>query len=280
MRKLLSANFARLWQSKIFWLLECLCFAFGAFVYILVAINTRNIGQGWLEYEAHGYFYILIFPLAVMISLFTCFFIGVDHSDGCIRNKLIVGHSRKTIYLSFFFTVLAVSLLLVLAYLLAVILVGMPLSGPDVLRAVELQPWRLLGCFLIIGECAALFTLLSIMDTNVARNVVVSLAVAVVLILSGMYVYHKLSQPEFIPIVSRTSDGYILLENGDPNPNYLTGMTRILYEWLTILLPYGAAALSLDKRASFDYRIPLISIVTILLLTFCGIRLFKKKDIK
>lgn len=119
-----------------------------------------------------------------------------------------------------------------------------------------------------------------IMDTNVARNVVVSLAVAVVLILSGMYVYHKLSQPEFIPIVSRTSDGYILLENGDPNPNYLTGMTRILYEWLTILLPYGAAALSLDKRASFDYRIPLISIVTILLLTFCGIRLFKNKDIK
>lgn len=280
MCKLLSANFARLCRSKIFWFLEGFCFAFGVFVYILVAVNTYNIGQGWLTHEAHAYFYLHIFPLAVVIALFACFFIGTDYSDGSIRNKLIVGHSREMVYLSFFCTVFAVALFFILGYLLAVVLIGLPLSGTDVFTQVELQPWRVLGCVLVIAECAALFTLLSINDANVPRNVVVCLVVAVVVILSGMFIYNKYSQPEYIPIVTRTSDGGFLLENGEPNPKYLTGTTRTLYEWLTIILPYGAAALSLDKNRTFDWRIPFICVNMTLLLTIIGIRIFKKKDLR
>ena len=126
MRKLLSGNFARLWKSRVFWVLQGFSFGFGVFAYALVAYNTRNLGQGWLEYEAHGYFFLWVFYIAVIIALFACFFIGTDYSDGTVRNKMIVGHSREEIYLSFLLTTITAAFFFVFAYLLAVLLVGLP----------------------------------------------------------------------------------------------------------------------------------------------------------
>lgn len=280
MRKLLSANFSRLWKSKIFWVLESFCFGFGVFVYTLVAINTRNIGQGWLEYEAHAYFYIQILYIAVIIAIFACFFIGTDHSDGTIRNKMIVGHSRETIYLSFLLPVLTASFFFALAYFLAVLLIGIPFSGVEVLTCVEAQLWRLLGFGLAITEYASLFTLLSMSDSNKARNVVISLLVAGIVVLSGMYAYGKLSQPEYIPIVSYQENGGYLIEDGALNPEYLTGTIRTVYQWITMIIPSGAVMLSLDKNLAFDWRNPICAVILTVLLTTIGIAIFRKKDIK
>lgn len=44
MRKLLSANFSRLWRSKIFWVLEALSAIAGAVFYIL-QLSTRRISE-------------------------------------------------------------------------------------------------------------------------------------------------------------------------------------------------------------------------------------------
>lgn len=280
MSKLLSANFTRLWRSKVFWVLEGFCFAFGVFVYTLVAINTRNIGQGWLEYEAHSYFYFQILYIAVVIAIFACFFIGTDYSDGTIRNKMIVGHSREMIYLSFFFTVLTAAFFFVLAYLLAVLLIGLPFSGVAVLTHVEAQPWRIMNFLLTAIAYAAIFTLLSMLDSNKARNVVVSLLLACVLIFAGLYFYGKVSAPEYIQMVTPQSDGSLLLQDGPPNPEYLTGMTRMVYHWITLILPSGSVMLSLDKRLNFDWQSSLCSVVIILLLTVVGISFFKRKEIK
>ena len=229
MRKLLSGNFARLWKSRVFWVLQGFSFGFGVFAYALVAYNTRNLGQGWLEYEAHGYFYLWVFYIAVIIALFACFFIGTDYSDGAVRNKMIVGHSREEIYLSFLLTTITAAFFFVFAYLLAVLLVGLPLSGTAVLTHVQAQPWRLLGCGLVIVEYAALFTMVSMLDSDKARNIVISLLIAVILIFSGMMAYGKLSAPEYIQIVVPQSDGGILLKDGAPNPEYLTGTIRTAF---------------------------------------------------
>lgn len=280
MRKLLSGNFARLWKSRVFWVLQGFSFGFGVFAYALVAYNTRNLGQGWLEYEAHGYFYLWVFYIAVIIALFACFFIGTDYSDGTVRNKMIVGHSREEIYLSFLLTTITAAFFFVFAYLLAVLLVGLPLSGTAVLTHVQAQPWRLLGCGLVIVEYAALFTMVSMLDSDKARNIVISLLIAVILIFSGMMAYGKLSAPEYIQIVVPQSDGGILLKDGAPNPEYLTGTIRTAFAWLTIILPSGSTMLSLDKHLSFDWRNPICAATLTALLTVIGIGVFKKKDIK
>lgn len=280
MRKLLSANFSRLWKSKVFWVLEGFCFGFGVFAYILVAINTRNLGQGWLEYEAHNYFYLPVLFIAVIVAIFACFFIGNDYSDGTLRNKLIVGHSRMNIYFSFLLTVCVASVLFLLAHVLAMLIAGLPFSGAAVLTHVELQPWRIINILLAAIEYAAIFTLPSMLDSNKARNVVVSLLAAGVLIFAGIYFYGKVSAPEYIQLVIPQSDGNLLLQDGSPNPEYLTGMTRTVYHWITLILPSGSVMLSLDKHLGFDWRSSLCSVVMVLLLTVIGTSFYKRKDIK
>lgn len=280
MRKLLSANFLRLWKSRAFWLLEGGCFAIGTFVYALVAYNTRNLGQGWLADNAQGNFYLPVLFLPFFCAIFTCFFIGVEYSDGVLRNKLTVGHSRVEIYLSFLVTTVAAMFLFVLAYLLAVLLVGPPLSGKAVLTQVQAQPWRLLGCALFLTEYAALFTMLAMLDSYKARNIVISLLAAGVLLLGGIVAYRKLTATEFIQQVIMQPDGSFLLEDGMPNPNYLTGSIRRVFQWITAFLPSGSIMLNLDKRLGFDWRNPLCAVTVTVLLTVCGIQIFQRKDIK
>ena len=280
MRKLLSANSSRLWRSKIFWVLEAVCFGAGAFVYTLVAINTRNLGQGWLEYNAHAYFYLSILFIAVVIAIFDCFYIGTEHSDGTLRNKLVVGHSRAEIYLSYFLTAAVAALLFAAAYLLAVLIVGLPFSGSTVITCVELQPWRIVNFVLVIIEYTALFVLLSMLDSNKARNVVISLLVAASVILIGMMLYGRYSQPEFVNHVVVLPDGGIELKQGAANSKYLSGTIRTVVEWLTLIMPSGSVMLSLDRNLGFDWRNPVLSVILIVVLTAIGAWLFKKKDIK
>lgn len=280
MYNLLQANFQRLRKSKIFWLLEFFCFAFGAFSYTLVAFNTQTLGQGWLEYNAHTYFYLPFLFIAIMLAIFACFYIGTDYSDGTLRNKLIVGHSRTGIYLSYFLITTIVALLFVSAYLLAVLIVGIPFSGSAVITCVELQPWRIMNYILVIVEYTALFVGLSMLDSNKARNVVIGLFVAASVILLGMMLYSRYIQPEFAKHVVVLPDGGFELKQGEANSKYLSGSIRTVVEWFTLILPSGSVMLSLDKTLGFDWRNPSISVILIFVLNAIGIQRFKKKDIK
>lgn len=280
MKKLLSANLARLGHSKIFWILEPTCFLLGCATYFLVVYNTRNLGNGWLQWEAHSYFYLPIMYLPVAIAIFSCFFFGTEYSDGTIRNKLAVGHSREGIYLANLLTTVCVLGLFLLACYVPVFVVGIPFAGKDVVACVEMQPWRILNLLLLLTEYGALFVLLSTLDSNKARNVLVCLLGAVALILLGLSVYGRYCEPEFIQQVVYLPDGGIELEDWIPNSRHLTGTARIIVQWIATILPTGSAGMSLDKNFSFMWQVPLTTIGVTALLTFGGIRLFQKKDIK
>jgi len=69
MKKLLSANFHRLWKSKIFWILECFSAIAGAIFYILAIVNEKNIGDGWYLANGNPYFYITLVYVGVIIAV-------------------------------------------------------------------------------------------------------------------------------------------------------------------------------------------------------------------
>ncbi len=280
MRKLLSANFSRMRKSRIFWLLAACCFLFGTFAYGLAAYNVQALGLGWMEFNAHALFYMQILYIGAVIAVFSSFFLGTEYADGTIRNKLAVGHDRVSIYLSNLITVVAAGILFHLAYLLAVVLVGIPFAGIESIICVELQPWRLICCLLVTVEYGALFTFIPMLDEQKDRGVLASLVVAGIVILFGMLIYGRLSQPEFETMAWVQADGSYILKEGMPNSKFLAGRIRTVFEWVNAWIPSGSVMVCLDRNLAFDLRNPLCTVAGTAIITACGASLFRKKDIK
>ncbi len=95
MIKLLNAGFNRLRKSILFWIL----------IITIIVISCFVVLQEYNDVVKHGEVIsteqvIFIFSpyIGIMIAVFVSFFIGVEYSDGTIRNKVVVGHKRTNIY--------------------------------------------------------------------------------------------------------------------------------------------------------------------------------------
>lgn len=74
-------------------------------------------------------------PLMGLVSaIFTSLFIGSEYSDGTIRNKLVVGHSRMRIYLANLIVCSIASILISLAYTAGVFVIGNMKGGEFINR--------------------------------------------------------------------------------------------------------------------------------------------------
>ncbi len=279
MRKLLSANFARLFKSKAFWTLESICLGLGVIFYSLFIINTRNIGENWLLRNANYYFFFFIVYIGVMIAIFSSMFIGTDYSDGTIRNKLCVGHSRRNIYLANLIVIYVVGLLFCISHIASAFVIGIPGVGTGAIMAISSPLWRIGCCIVIVAGYASIFTLLTMLDNNKARTAVVSLVLALILIVGGMYVYGRLQEPEMISQMVMQEDGSFQMQE-IPNNNYISGTTRMIYGVIEDLLPSSGAMHIADRDGVFDWKMPCCLMGTSLLLTLGGIIIFEKEDIR
>ena len=98
MRKLLRANFARLWKDKVFWgaLVVLACYG------VLGCISQyRLVEEGYDVTDQYSRIFLNVYLFnSVAFAAFTNLFLGCEYSDGTIRNKLVTGASRMQIYLS------------------------------------------------------------------------------------------------------------------------------------------------------------------------------------
>ncbi len=95
MRKLLNSEIRHILKSKLFWL-EILFFAgFSAFIVIAnyspAVQNSEN--PIYLDDVFHNLYQMMAFAFVICISMT----VGTEYSDGVIRNKLIVGHTRRNL---------------------------------------------------------------------------------------------------------------------------------------------------------------------------------------
>ena len=93
MRKLLSANFSRLWRSKFFsFVLLTAALMSG----LLLFVNQFNSASS-IKYMDFPFFSQFIYN-PVIFAAFITLFLGTEYSDGTLRNKLSIGHSRGSVY--------------------------------------------------------------------------------------------------------------------------------------------------------------------------------------
>ena len=113
MRKLLRADFMRLWKDQVFRLFLVLFCVGGAFLPILHTIQNKNGTENWTMDDG---FFVFVTVVSVALSVFAALFVGSAYSDGTMRNKVVVGHSRCAIYLSHLLVTMTAGLLFALAY--------------------------------------------------------------------------------------------------------------------------------------------------------------------
>lgn len=279
MTKLLSANFSRLMRDKLLWIVSAAMLIMSALIMINSGITASNLDDANSVKSLNSCYFNVLPMISFFYSVFISFFIGTDYSDGTIRNKIIIGHRRTDIYLSNFITCFAGTLII-----FAALLIG------SAFGAIYFGYWQggikdyilvvILG-ILITAALTAVLTLISMLSTNKAITVVLTIVVSLGLVLTASSIYNILCEPEFVrDFVEMTADGNIIFGDEKPNPAYVSGMQRKIYEFLLQFLPTGQCILIANE----ELTVPLVNAVYSVLLTvavnICGVFIFKKKDLK
>lgn len=277
MGKLLSANFMRLGKSKAFWL----C----AVSTLLISAAMIYSDAGWAQ-EAAGIGMIkpldaCFFQLApctgAIMAVFISLFLGTEHSDGTIRNKLIVGHTRTNIYLANFLTCFTGAVIITALWFLG----GLP--GLYLIGHFEMGFSGVITYFFVaIGITAAftaIFVWIGMLSRNKAITVVVVLALWVALALAGSGVYDRLHEQEFNGGMAMI-DGEFVWTEDTPNPLYLTGRARTVFELLNKILPTGQAIAMTNAEITAPVPNIAASLMVAVVITAVGILAFCKKDLK
>ena len=173
MSKLLRSDFKRLWRSKLLYI---------GIIFVAMSVGHALINNIYyldimkeLEIPLDNLLFMGTPVIGFAMAVFTSIFIGTEYSDGTMRNKVIVGNSRLSIYLShFIITTLAAVIMLVVGSAV-VISIGAFWMGGLVTSPTILLP-QILCCLLAVVALNALYVLLAMLIPSRAVGVVVILS--------------------------------------------------------------------------------------------------------
>lgn len=278
MRKLLNSGIRYICKSKLFWLELLFFVGFSAFIVIANYSPTVQSSEAplYLDDVFHIFYQMMAFAFAICISMT----VGTEYSDGVIRNKLIVGHTRRDIYFS-------ALLLHVLSSLFMIVIHGVVSYGLGYLLFGGFQTDFSQFVYMIVCSTlanlvfVALFVSISINSSNKALTVVITLVLYIAVIYLTSFIGARLSAEEM------TYDGIKILPDGTmqlgemvKNPNYVSGMRRSVYEFIYDLIPTGQIIQMQADEFVPCVLFPVISVALIVLNIAAGYLLFRKKDIK
>lgn len=279
MKNLLCAYFSRLWKEKMFWAAVIFMAAAGIFFTIIQHIAQqpyRDPAHPTTPEEFCFNFHQLI---GVVSAIVCCLFMGREFQDGALRSKLIAGHSRTVVYLAGLVVNILSALLLCLCYVLFACVTGIPLMGgfqADTGTILLL----LLGNLLAVVAYCSLFTLIEMLSASRTGAIVTALLVTLVLLALGTLLVGRLQEPEWISMASGVDEaGSLIFGQAQPNPSYLGGPMRTVFQVLVNLLPTGQAFSLAGGGDEFLPQLPLYSAGLIAAATVLGILGFQKKDI-
>lgn len=275
MRNLFSVGLFRTVRSKLFYILLALSALVMAYVYY----NTYRVQLGPDFSQLDLYFFQFINANIVSAAVFCPLFLSSEYGDGALRNKLIVGRTRPQIYLAN----LTVNCLYGTAACLAAVVTGLCVGVPLLGWFQNAGPGKIMLYVLLAlattWVCAALYTFLSMVVASRGVAITLCILLAFGLILLGQYLYLALSQEEVLTALFYTDTGEMAVSE-QPNPAYLTGFARQVYQFFYELTPGGQAYQILGMSAQSPLRMLGYSGLVFVLVTGLGLAIFQKKDVK
>lgn len=276
MNRLLAANIVRLRKNKCFLGGILLLVILGILYPVMKCIEMKNTGY---ETTLDTGFFIGAAVLPVLLSVFVSLFIGTEYSDGTIRNKIMVGHERKSVYLANLLTNLMAAFALNIVFSSSYLAAGIPLLGffQEDLKVIFLFA----GIeFVLICSFTALFTMIAVLISNKAVSAVICVLGTFLVLFAASYLNARLNEPETYPAYTYVEGRTEVTEEEEKNPLYLDGKEREGYQFLYDFLPGGQVIQCVTMTAVNPKRLPVYSAILFVLTTAGGVLLFERKDIK
>lgn len=274
MIKLLRAGFTRLIKNKLFWLLTVFSIGLALFM-IYTQYSDMKKYEEVIEVEQLMLNYSMM--VGIVIAIFTSLFLGVEYSDGTIRNKICIGHKRVNIYLSNLIIVTLTSLFSYILFIGIVASIGIPFFETITFPILKLL--MLFGCiFATVIAYSSIFTFIAMIISNKTINAIVSIMLAFGLMMNAMICFSKLEAPKTIQEATIV-DGETKIEEV-PNPKYPSEKQKKLYRTMLDINPAGQMLQIAGRIVPNLSMLPLYSLGIIVVSTGTGLVLFKKKELK
>lgn len=281
MAKLLRANLERLRKDRFVSCLFIAVFFCSLLVTWMCIDSFRQLTAAGYEKTLDDYYFEMYPYFGVFYGVFVSFFLGIEYSNGCIRNKLVVGHTRTSIFLANFSTC-AIGCLVLFGIWFIGSIPCFFFMGPLSIGFTGLLLYIAVALVCAVAF-AALYTVIGSLVSNTPLSVIlcIGLWVAMALAVSGLY--DRLSCPE---MSGGTYMAYIdgamqlIQEEPKPNPLYLTGWIRTVCEMLLDFIPIGPAVLTNAMEIEHPFRAMGLGLLFTGVSILSGSAAFRRKNIQ
>lgn len=277
MSKILTADFARLFKSRIFWTGMITMCGFAAFMVFMNCVNEGG-NEDIVEMDSAIFVGSILMPL--VSAVFSGIFLGTEYSDGTMRNKLIVGHKRSSVYFSDLIVCCTGLVLMNTTFVLTIIAAGIPLLG---MVASDITNMLIVFGIVSAAICAwsSVLVLISLLISSKSSGVVTAIILSFIMMFSAIALYSRYTEPEYFQGDNGYADanGKIVFEM-EKNPGYLTGTKRKVYETLLDVLPSGQFMQISEGNDGNKQNKLVYSLTIITAVSACGLLCFRKKDLK
>lgn len=264
MINLLNANLNRIRKNKSFFLLLLFCTLFAFYTHLMSPLSK----------ELSDYLFQFWLISGIVIAIFTISFIGLDYSDGTIRNKITIGHKRINIYLANLITSVICAFIFYGVYVLVII----PLANQHGAKiAISSKLFIKYFGSIVIGfiSYSCVFTFISMNVSNRVIATIINILLSVLLV----FIPFKCSE-----IVSIYHAQFYTIDEIDSNTivssyNRPSKEAMLVAKTVINLTPIGRAEQLVDQ-ADYYTKPPILflySLGTNIFITTMGILIFNRK---
>ena len=276
MCNLLMLSNRRLFKNTLFWVAMAITLALSLYISLTNAPEMAEWAKAGDDVGLEDCFFNLLPILGLVYAAFLSLFLGVEQSDGGLRNKLIAGHSRTSVFLSLFFVSVLACFLITVAWLIG--------SLPGLCYFDLGFGWKTFGMLVLLSVAstvvfAAIYTTVSLLIPNKAASAVVCLVVWFVLLFTGSTLDGILSAPMMTCDYEWVNGAYVPGPEY-PNPNYITGTKRIVLDAISRINPSCSAIRISNREYTTAVSDILYSFGTAIAIVFGGCIAFNRKDLK
>ena len=278
MTHLLSANLLRLRRNLIFWLSVLAMLLFTLYKVAFVDyMDFLRYPEFHSDVDQNGMFFLSTAVAGILSAVVSGLFLGAEFSGGGLRNKLIAGNRRSSVYLANYLTIGMASTVIWLTTVATTTALLFFLFD----KSVEPTVFPMLAVSLLcVWSIAAVLTWLGMSIPNQAVSAVSALLFLLAVIMLCTTLAPRLMAPEQMVIDWKYTEAGDMVEVYGPNPHYLGGAARWVVKALLCILPGGQNTAMMYAGCVEPGYLATGAAGTMVFSTLAGLFFFKRKDLK